>query len=85
MNYVAEELMGTMVLFNHISKIGGRVEDGGNFTMSLDGMTKRGKNLGTLRPCSPGSQLNLSIFYHENQAIRTFLKEGIWSRNGFRP
>lgn len=46
MNYVAEELMGTVVLFNHISKIGGRMEEGGNFTMSLDGMAKRGKNLG---------------------------------------
>lgn len=57
MNYVAEELMGTMVLFNHISKIRGGMEEGGNFTMSLDGMAKRGKNFETLRPCSSGSQL----------------------------
>lgn len=64
--------MGIMVLFNHISKIGGRMEEGGNLTMSLDGMAKRSKRCGTLRPRYLGSKLNLSIFYHENQATRTF-------------
>lgn len=80
-----EELMGIMVLFSHISKIGGRKEEGGNFTMSLDGMAKRSKNCGTLRPYCLGSKLNLSIFYHENQATSTFLKEDTLSRHGFRP